>query len=304
MAITGSGTEQDPWIVHSYDEIKSCIEGLDSDQLKYLKLGNDINCNDYGSSWEWETISVNWNNRQFNLDLDGHTIKNVKVKSGNYMFVYSGSGNTKIHNGKLLNVFLSGSNGIIGARYGLYNQINLEKLSISTDATGLANAAIALGCAYITACAIYYQAASVITNNAVIDSPNITSGASTVINSDIVLNCDNQNALYLFGDYTRFEGCRMRGYTKGNPPYSGNYNNARCTFRNSFNSCVFEFDNREYGGDYAPSLILGFDSNSGTIMNKDVCVGYPDSWNAVTSEEIRNGAALRAKGFTVVNVQR
>lgn len=272
--------------------------------MKYLKLDNDIDCNSYGEDFEWATISVNWNNRQFNFDLNGYAIKNVKVKSGNYMFVYSGSGNNKIHNGKLLNIFLSGSNGIIGTYSGIYQQINLEKLSISTDATGLAYSAIALGCAYITACAIYFQAASVITNNVVIDSPNITSGATTVINSDIVLNCDDQNQRYLFGDYTRFEGCRIRGYTKGNPPYSGNYNNQRCTFKNSFNSCVFEFDNRAYGGDYAPSLILGFDSNSGTIMNKDVCVGYPNSWNAVTSEEIRNGAALRAKGFTVVNVQR
>ena len=44
MAVTGSGTSADPWVVHSYSEIKSTIESM-SDGKKYMVLGNDIDCN-------------------------------------------------------------------------------------------------------------------------------------------------------------------------------------------------------------------------------------------------------------------
>ena len=299
MAITGTGTEQDPWIVHSYDEIKSCIEGLDNDQLHYLKLGNDINCNDYGEDFEWSTISVDWGNRRFDFDLDGYTIKNVKVGTNQTMFIYSGA-SSKIHNGKLLNIFLDQSNGITNAYGGVYADFDFENISLSINGMGLKLNQSALRYIRFKNCAVYYETNILNAHSEIMSNNNL--GHANVINSDIIIKCDNQNQKYFFNGEVKFEACRIRGYTKGKAPYDGNYNNERCTFKNSFTSCVFEFDNREYTS-YAPTFIKGFDANSGCIINKDIIAEVGSSWNFVTTEQIRNGSALRTAGFPVVNVQ-
>lgn len=299
MAITGQGTQSDPWIVHSYDEIKSCIEGLDNDQLHYLKLGNDINCNDYGEDFEWLTISVNWNNRRFDFDLDGHTIENVKVGTNQTMFIYSGQA-SKIHDGKLLNIFLDQSYGITDAYSGVYAEFDFENISMSVNGMGIKSMNYALRYIRFKNCAIYYET-NVLNSDAEIIYTNSFDHAN-VVNTDIIIKCDNQNQKYFFGTDVKFEACRIRGYTKGNAPFNGNYNNERCTFKNSFTSCVFEFDNHEYTT-YAPTFILNFNANSGCVINKDIIAKAGSSWNFVTAEQIRNGSALRSAGFPVVNVQ-
>ena len=109
MAITGSGTEQDPFIVHSYDEIRTAAGLYSGSYYTYIKLGNNINCNDYGDYFEWETITLGTSGVNVCvLDLDSHYIKNVKVKEDNSMFSLIGfsGNNAEIKNGKLLNIFL------------------------------------------------------------------------------------------------------------------------------------------------------------------------------------------------------
>ena len=300
MAITGIGTQGDPYIVHSYSEIKSCIEGLDSNELKYLKLDNDIDCNSYGEDFEWATISVNWSNIQFDFNLNGHTIQNVKVGTNQTMFIYSGQA-SRIHDGKLLNIFLDQSYGLTNAYGGVYAYFDFENVSISVSGMGLKSGQQAFRYIRFKKCAIYYETNMLNSDSSIMINNNLDANAN-VINSDIIINCDNQNQRYFFDSNVKFEACRIRGYTKGGAPYFGNYNNERCTFKNSFTSCIFEFDNHEYTG-YAPTFIIGFDANSGCVINKDIIAKVGSTWNFVTTEQIRKGSALRSAGFPIVNVQ-
>ena len=59
MAITGSGTQADPYLVHSYDELKTATTDrtyIPNFGKSWIALDADIDCNDYGADFEWETI--------------------------------------------------------------------------------------------------------------------------------------------------------------------------------------------------------------------------------------------------------
>ena len=128
MAIIGTGTQTDPWIVHNYDEIKDVLVNKISNNT-YAKLANDIDCNEYGDTWEWETITLgaNW---VFEFDLGGHTIKNIMIKSGNSLF-YGKSTVNVIRNGKILNVFNNDGESVIAG-----NGLTLKDISMSINGTG------------------------------------------------------------------------------------------------------------------------------------------------------------------------
>ena len=125
MAITGSGTEQDPYIVHDYTELRTACNNSNV----FVELANSIDCNDYGEDFEWQTVTLGDGS---DLDLKTHTIKNFKAADDNYAFR---CGNwSKIHNGKILNVYLARSDGFSA----LWNSTEsrwayLENLSISIN---------------------------------------------------------------------------------------------------------------------------------------------------------------------------
>ena len=193
MAITGTGTEQDPWIVHSYAEIKSCIESIDvtsSYGPYYLELANDINCNDYGADFTWETVKHSSTSAQWEFDLKGHTIKNVLIKSGsNSMFVggtSSGNYNCYIRNGKILNVFAQDT-------HELFRAVAFENISFSGNASVLRSDRCFHSCGF-TNCAVYVESSGLGGSN-----KNIFSASPTRIdNTDIKLkieNCARNNAV-------------------------------------------------------------------------------------------------------------
>ncbi len=123
MAITGSGTELDPYHLHNYDELKTFItDSIVSDT--YGKLVDNIDCKFYGEDWEWETLSCSVSAKRY-LDLDGHTIQNAYIANSNSLF----SGKAfdsyiKVSNGKILNIF-----GASPSRFATYT--NFENVSIS-----------------------------------------------------------------------------------------------------------------------------------------------------------------------------
>ena len=168
MAIAGTGTQADPWIVHNYDEIKDVFQNRVTSDNLYAKLANDINCNDYGDTWEWETIAVyaNWN---FEFDLDGHTIKNIMIKSGNSLF-YGKSTVNVIRNGKILNVFNNSGASVIDG-----NGLTLKDISMSVNGTGLTSNAF--NQISMNNCAVYFKSNKL--NNEVFLRANITSPFST-----------------------------------------------------------------------------------------------------------------------------
>ena len=204
MAITGTGTKADPWIVHNYDEIKDVFQNRVTSDNLYAKLANDINCNDYGDTWEWETIAVyaNW---KFEFDLDGHTIKNIMIKSGNSLF-YGKSTVNVIRNGKILNVFNNAGESVING-----NGLMLKDISMSVNGTGLTD------CAFnqisMDNCAVYFKSNKL--NNEVFLRANITSPFK---NTDFYLDISNVNSKKIFGgssNYLTIDNCRISGKLRG-----------------------------------------------------------------------------------------
>lgn len=281
MAVTGSGTEQDPWIVHDISEIQSCISQTD----KYLKLANDINCNDYGTSFVWSTLSSN-----ADFDLDGHTIENIEIGSSTR---FSSGNSGLIHNGKILNVYLNGTS------YFSYNS-RFEGISFSIDASAQdivsdSNCAVFYGSSTrIDKCAIYAKN----TKKALIHDGrgNIIEVNDTDILIDSEVNTKGTQGDGYWSTYigAKLSKSRIRGKMKD---YTGSG-----LFSSSVTNCVVDLEtetvsisNSVSGGTVTASAINSEKMTAGSSQ-------FNSGFIKCTTEEIRNGAELRAKGFLVVNV--
>ncbi len=331
MAITGSGTEQNPWIIHSYEELKTittntsgvyCPSG--ANQTKYVQLGNDINCNDYGASFEWETITLgnhsSYSGCRYIFDLGGFTIKNTKVKPTNKMFVFGGiiaGGNevrVTLRNGKILNVFLTGA---VGFASGYVDMINLSISINGTDATGIIFENIEDG-SIIQNCAIYFESAQL--NNGLFMAQYHYGDYDFLKNCDIKLDIANMNGKPIIGrsgyngTIPSCDSLRFTGQISGRPTPYRLYNGKQYfallspgSVANLKSSCIdVDFSNVNLGGteEWRFDSITGA-TLTGTVVNKSigssVWTERTDSY-LVTDEDIINGDALRAAGFTVVNV--
>lgn len=99
MAITGTGTEQDPYIVTTYDELveKAAESG------KFVKIGNDINITAEYPSGDMPTLVV-----EANIDGDGKTVSNwYKTTSGYCITWTSGSSAVQIKNLVIGNIYIT-----------------------------------------------------------------------------------------------------------------------------------------------------------------------------------------------------
>lgn len=289
MAVTGSGTELNPWVVHSYDELQTVSQMTNGLTETFIKLANDINCNAYANNFEWETVNLGVSGTNIkNFDLNGYTIKNIKVKANNKMFdlIRFNSVESSIYNGKLLNVFLNEAQcGISGVQ-----AANLSQLSMSFDETGVIERSLA-SC-HCEDCAVYVRSSR-------INSGVFFRGYSTAMfkNCDIQIDIDDLNGSKVFetssGNINEyFNNCRITGKVKGRRygEYLFGYG--------AVNNCVIDVDMLEVTGGNGAI----FYSGSG-IINADKIGSINSQWlTRVTSQEIINGNALRSKEFEVVNV--
>lgn len=283
MAITGTGTQADPWIVHNYDEIKDVFQNKVTSDYLYAKLANDIDCNDYGDSWEWETIKVraSWN---FEFDLNGHTIKNVMIKSGNSLF-HGVTNLNVIRNGKILNVFNNAGKSII---YG--DGLILKDVSMSINGTGLTGKAF--NYTTLENCAIYFKSSKL---NDYFYYHN-ASNTESVKNSDFYFEINDVNRRMLFNNNTPkslINNCRFSGKIGGEK-------DAGWLHYYSINNSVIEIDTTESTG----SLYVTFNSSKGTIINAEICSLDSATLDLIycTTAQMRDADYLNSIGFTVVKV--
>lgn len=283
MAITGTGTQADPFLVHSYEELKSQITGTPiSTSQTYVKLGNDINFNDYGYTWEWETITLSGYN--WDIDLGGHTIKNIMIKSNNSLF--SGALETNIiHNGNILNVFNNAGKSII---YG--NGLALKNVSMSVNGTGLTD------CAFnkisMDSCAVYFKSNKL--NNEIFLRTNVTSPFK---NTDFYLDILDVNNNKLFGgsgNYLTIDNCRISGKLRGTLA------NTYMSLGGAKNS-VIEVDTTLANCVSGQSI---FSDVSSGIINTEISpnLGGTSGLTACTTSQMRDADYLNSIGFTVVKV--
>ena len=282
MAITGSGTQADPYQVHNYTELKTACNNSNV----YVELANNINCNDYGEDFEWQTVVLGSNS---DLDLKTYIIKNFKVKDNNYVF--HADNWSKIHNGKILNVYLARSYGFSAKWNSTESRwAYLENLSISINTGGGLNNSMVFDCFAMNACAIYIEGdvKSHLIRLYDADGAEIT-------NTDFLFDIDsNTGECSIFsGHGARVKNCRIRGRFN----ITGNIN--RVLYINGgFYLCVIDLTTSATNVSSNPSTV-----STGIInTDKTPSVFYTNGMTAVDSTEIINGAALRAKNFDVINV--
>lgn len=307
MAITGTGTEQDPFIVHSYDEIVEVVTshyGTGTTPY-YSRLANDIDCNDYGVDWEWETIELASNASGKThcdiIDLNGHTIKNAYIANSNYLFKgVNSSYSAEIKNGKTLNIFGNSPNGI-------FNSMRVTNISASMEFGHVSNNVIS-SC-IVHNCALY---AIILDMN---NQSFIYFGANTDIkNVDIYLEaykCNGSNCVALRPSGAFYcDSVRIIG--KAVPASGSTYDFKICT--NKMINSVIDFDMSAYvypeGTTGTANIVGGTGDNTTVINTANINVsGYPrytipaGYLLATSTEQMKIGADLRSLGFLVVNVE-
>lgn len=331
MAVTGTGTQADPYIVHNYDEFMSTNGMLSSGDIYIQFFENErpnqtINCNDYGSEFKWHRYgSVGGLFTNVHINLNGCTIKNFLIADGESMFPgeyaqYRQSIAFYISNGSFRNVFLGSPTSKFCDDY-----VHFQDVSISFNFVG-ATGIVFNGAGNMTFdnCAMYLVGSTL--QGAVIKKAVLT-------DTDIELHIADQNEKTIFaGDagsnnYCTFQDCRIQGKIGGTPishAETGHFSIFGCaTPANSTDygkickliNCVVDVDLTDSYANFHGAAFYIYKASGATDMNTNVLCkshypsagqtsgySYPTSWNYMSHEQIRNGEYLNSKGFTVVEV--
>lgn len=326
MAITGSGTQEYPWKVHSYDELKTVTTDrtyLPSYGKAWTILDADINCNDYGADFEWETINLGFTGSYsvpygaMSFDLNGHTIKNIALKKDNAMFNanFSASNNGDAEfkgNGKILNVFTQPNSTaylIIGR--GASSVISNLSLSISLGklATGVfLNTHVQNSAMYIQQAETSSSGALILYNDGSVNSAALCK----LVNCDVLLDIGSQrvnltNSYHAAETYVDIDNCRLRGKVSstGLPRW------CICPFVIANSVIDIDYTESSWTSSLSPLTRELMRTGSSGVINWDKRASDQPSDNpglytcgmaGVSNQDIINGAALRKAGFTVVNV--
>ena len=127
MAITGTGTELDPYIVHDVTEMHTVLSGYNTYWYAQTEFWMNLDADIDAENITWPIMKDQ--NSAYkpiaNIDLQGHTISNIKtVTSKSYEILYC----KKIENGTIENIELS----ITGP---IFQEINFVNMKISAVIT-------------------------------------------------------------------------------------------------------------------------------------------------------------------------
>lgn len=146
-AITGAGTENNPYVIHNYDELKWCCEDAEAvpeGQAKtdyvYVKLNNDIDCSTYGMSFRWFITCEH----AVDIHLNSKAIENFYIHRNGYLFsVANTARKLSVHDGKILNVYgdwISKSSSVLYIPTNAADSaVTFKNISMSIDATNFSN---------------------------------------------------------------------------------------------------------------------------------------------------------------------
>lgn len=300
IVFQGDGTEEYPWEFHSYQElvVLTSDSSFIGSRRNYIKLMNDINCNDYSDSFEWKTINLghrttyNWND-SWDVNLNGHTIKNIMIAANNYLFYQHGSNacSQLIHDGKILNVYNNSAKAI------LYWGISLDKVSMSVNGTNLSDIAFYMYNAKMQNSAIYYKSTKL---NNLLFYYNDESANPIFLNCDFYLDIDDNNSQKLFGHAynsgtAKHSGCRLRGGIANTTITSNMLGDG------AWSDSVIDFSVKS-GGNIS---LYNNAKNATGVINMDKLEGnisVGDNILKATTEQIKDAKWLNDNGFSVVKV--
>ena len=334
MAVTGTGTQADPFVVHSYSEFIS-LSGhapISDTKAVYIKWfdepGQVLDCNEYGSEFKWGSFAAisGYGGYTIYVDLNGSTIKNLIVADGVEMFTGTSWGGenmvVNVSNGAIRNVFMGSSTSKICNTY-----VDFHDISMSINVAGSTVSPFNGDWSHninIDNCALYLVAST-------LTAPLMSQVRIT--DTDIELQISNQNGVVPFtGDMNAMEpwsmlkDCRIQGKIGGSPiamtesgkcsvfgcatsEYSGD--NGKVV---KLTNCVVDVDLTDsyfdsYGANYSIYEANSSELNTNIFCNshypsqgQETGYTYPSDWNYISHSLMRNGAYLNAQGFTVVEV--
>lgn len=322
MAVTGIGTEENPFIVHNYGEFISLSNTLSS--TAYIQFFDNehpnqvINCNTYGSEFKWHNFQPAWpsGNGKIYINLNGCTIKNFMIADGEAMFsgIYNGVQQYKmsvvVSNGAIRNVFMGSATSKFCGDY-----VEFHDVSMSINVAGTTTIPFGDDSDIIMDnCALYLLASTLYTS---------LMKRIVATDTDIELYVSNQNGKNMFPDCS-FTGCRIQGKLKGRVYYYSDSSaihhaalGAITTFysdspKTNWVNCVVDLDLTEsttQRGDGTYHIIYAYSGglNTNVMCKSHYPTGWPvpNKWNYMNHEgleSIRNGSWLNSKGFTVAEV--
>lgn len=298
MAVTGRGTETNPWIVATYEEIKECfLKATDDDggTNTYIKLkdGTTIDCNKYGAAWEWTTVKTHTQQGETNLNLNGGTIKNMVIAARNSLFEAMGYRKIKIYSdvtgGKILNVFCNRAKSIMCGR-----NVTLENISMSVDASTVEERAF--DSVEIQSCAMYIRTNKISDYSGGMNRGLIFVNLNEIKNSDLLFEVDDINQGILINcssDYS-VSDTRIRGYVKGT------VNPSALICGRRIQNCVVSMSSEQ-----TVTYLAGNSSTGSTgVYNSTLLNNYNLAHNsgllAANENQIKNGEWLNNNGFICV----
>lgn len=331
MAVTGIGTQQDPWIVTNYEDFISLsnTRASVSSNDSYIQFFDNehpnqvIDCNSYGSEFKWDTFTAalgdggTYTPHVVHINLNGCTIKNFLIKEGVPMFttqwnsMVGSCSKLIVSNGYIRNVFMGSS----GSR--LFNNIGyMEFHDISFSVNNNGSVVTLFDSTndrriQFDNCALYLAQAKAATS--------IMAGCDFT-DSDFDLNIGDQNQQSMFPNCS-FTDCRFQGKLGGSPIRAGNYpsffftvfgfnTNGAQTGDTVLTNCVVDIDISDQTPDWSGAQVLFYVPSNGATLNTNIFCnshcpeGYnhPSDWNYISHTLMRNGAYLNNAGFTVVQV--
>ena len=317
-AITGAGTENNPYVIHNYNELKWCCEDADavpSGQTKldytYVKLNNDIDCSTYGMSFRW---FINCEHA-IDFHLNNKTIENFYIQTGGFMFsVATTARKLAIHDGKILNVYgdwIYNSSSFLRIQQNSDDAIlSLKNISLSIDVSNFTTNGSIL-------CSTYSQKLTM--TNCTIDFKGSSSSVIGLVSSAKLYTCDihvdlttTNSALYLLSGGSSNVGyalnCRFMGRVQLRTISTTSY----CIYYSTVRNCVFDVEVLSTMTSTAnPSFVYGGGSvayNYG-IYNADKVPNYnfnSTNYIACTTADMdmrvnpNADIVLQEKGFDVI----
>ena len=259
--IIQDGSEEHPWLVSNYSELKNLYKTATSGD--YAKLTADINCNEQCPDG-WTTVYLN-----FNLDLDGHQIVAPSIKDGNKLFhpyISDDDGGyvsaiRRVYNGYILNIFenFSGVGDICGMFYKYNYSAGTARRAIRFEDMGI-SMYLRNKCNFYT-CGFYRCTVEI---NGVLKYNDSSSFFREVHDSD-GYRCNAEDSRFILNYSAPLNGTRL-GYL-----FSYGYTKKR------INRCRFEGKVDNFNLCSNSENQIGYE-NDGSIVNSIILVESNDSY--------------------------
>jgi hypothetical protein len=293
MAITGSGTQADPYIVTTWSELIT-----DRDNSSYVEWhGGDLDFNNINDGQGFNgSVTI-----KGNVDFKGATFRNFYSRASTYPksclnFDFPNNGYTK--NLSLLNCLLESVSLYHGIRFGNNENSNVyhtevTNVRISGKITSLASS--------VSNTAFLY-----------FDRRHSYAGETIIQSCSFNFECDLAQNVQFAGVDADFQDCRIKTKVKtGSTTFDRTFNNSQNTYKN----CMFEGSFINKNGDpvslansassanmylFTEGTYTTNSNNANSVYDKDTCTMSGNGVTGLHTSEFKDKSALQAAGFPVV----